>query len=505
MRRLSEEDRQFFALVRQAVTANPFSDARAAIDLKISGRVAGASDAERLERTIAEVARRIDHMDHTDQAGRKGRGRGAFRIDEFEGKDRDLVESAVLFDTFHRYLGPFDRFILSQVRAGRKTLAVPFAGEALSRLEQRDFSPEAALRYFGLFFQLRRAFFFIDQSLVGRSEAMKHLRRQLWNNVFTDDIEIYQQYLWNRMENFSTLILGETGTGKGASAAAIGRSGYIPFDRATGCFTESFTGAFVALNLSRCSEALIESELFGHRKGAFTGAVEDHKGVFERCSPNGAIFLDEIGEVAKTVQIKLLQVIEERRFSPVGSHEERRFGGRVIAATNRTMKALRGNRRMRDDFYYRLCSDVIVVPPLRRRIAEDPMELEDLLAHMTARLLGTPAPEIVGMLKAGIDRQLGTGYGWPGNVRELEQCIRRLLLNRTYAGDSLPVENGPADRLKNGIDAGSLDARSLVSGYCRLLYQRTGTYEAVARITGLDRRTVKRHVDQAAEAPGRLA
>lgn len=371
-----------------------------------------------------------------------------------DDKDRDLVESAVLFDTFQRYLGPFDRFILSQVRAGRKTLAVPFAGEALSRLEHRGFSPEASLRYFGLFFQLRRAFFFIDQSLVGRSEAMKYLRRQLWNNVFTDDIEIYQQYLWNRMEDFSTLILGETGTGKGASAAAIGRSGYIPF---------------------------------------------------ERCSPNGAIFLDEIGEVAKTVQIKLLQVIEERRFSPVGSHEERRFAGRVIAATNRTMKALRGNRRMRDDFYYRLCSDVIVVPPLRRRIAEDPMELEDLLAHMTARLLGTPAPEIVGMLKAGIDRQLGTGYGWPGNVRELEQCIRRLLLNRTYAGDSLPVENGPADRLKNGIDAGSLDARSLVSGYCKLLYQRTGTYEAVARITGLDRRTVKRHVDQAADAPGRLA
>ena len=117
------------------------------------------------------------------------------------------------------------------------------------------------------------------------------------------------------------MLLGETGTGKGTAAAAIGRSGYIPFDERQGRFAESFMRGFIALNLSQFPETLIESELFGHRKGAFTGAVEAHQGVLARCSPYGAIFLDEIGDVPVPVQIKLLQVLQERTFCPVGSHE----------------------------------------------------------------------------------------------------------------------------------------------------------------------------------------
>jgi sigma54-dependent transcription regulator len=96
---------------------------------------------------------------------------------------------------------------------------------------------------------------------------------------------------------------------------AIGRSGFIPFDRKKGCFKESFTRSFIAINLSQYPETLIESELFGHCKGAFTGAVEDYEGVFDRCSPFGAILLDEIGEVGEPIQIKLLQVIQERVFT----------------------------------------------------------------------------------------------------------------------------------------------------------------------------------------------
>ena len=117
-------------------------------------------------------------------------------------------------------------------------------------------------------------------------------------HYFTRDILFYQQHLTGRMEDFSTLILGDTGTGKGTAASAIGRSGFIPFNEKTGTFSESFTKAFVSINLSQFPEGIIESELFGHRKGAFTGAVEAHEGMFDTCSPHGSIFLDEIGDIS---------------------------------------------------------------------------------------------------------------------------------------------------------------------------------------------------------------
>ncbi|HID70417.1 MAG TPA: hypothetical protein EYP35_08165 [Desulfobacterales bacterium] len=119
------------------------------------------------------------------------------------------------------------------------------------------------MHYFALFFQMRRAYFFIQRSLIGYSSAMKQLRAQLWNNIFTCDINRYTKGLWRRMEDFSTLLLGETGTGKSLAAAAIGRSGYIPFDLKKSCFKDNFATAFVSRNLSQYSEQLIESELFG--------------------------------------------------------------------------------------------------------------------------------------------------------------------------------------------------------------------------------------------------
>ena len=170
---------------------------------------------------------------------------------------------------------------------------------------------------------------------------MQKLRLSLWNNVFSYDIRTYDQFLVNRMEDFYTLLLGATGAGKGSAAAAIGRSGHIPFDLKKGRFTKSFNDIFVSMNLSQFSESLIESELFGHCKGAFTGAVENHQGLFERCTAHGSLFLDEIGDLAVPIQIKLLQVLQERVFNPVGSHSQKRFAGRVIAATNRSLNDLR--------------------------------------------------------------------------------------------------------------------------------------------------------------------
>jgi len=408
-----------------------------------------------------------------------------------------VMRNVFLFEVFHRFYEKLDQVIVHQTSAGDDPVRVTFASEALALLARRGFSPAESVRFFGIFFQLRRAFYFIERGLTGESRCMKGLRRHLWDNIFTHDVRWYDRYLWNRMEDFSTLLLGETGTGKGTAAAAIGRSGFVPFDEKSGRFAESFTRSFIALNLSQYPESLIESELFGHKKGAFTGAVDAHEGVFARCSPHGAIFLDEIGDVSTPVQIKLLQVLQERTFSPVGSHEKLRFRGRVIAATNHSLDKLRDGKLFRDDFYYRLCSDVVHVPPLRQRLQESKAELEDLLVFLVERMTGEVTPEMVALVRAALDTGVGLDYAWPGNVRELEQAVRRILLTRRYEADRPAAAKSVRDQLVEGIDRGSLDADALLSGYCTLLHQRHHTFEEVARRANLDRRTVKRYLRQA--------
>jgi len=483
---LRPEEREFFSVVAHAVFTNPFSDERAEVDSELVGNISPVPYEERSQRVSAAVIARMQELERD--------GRADVRL--YSGEDHEILAYAFLFDIYHRFKDDFDRLIVEQVEAGDTPCSVKFADEALSLLRQRGFDAEVALEHFATFYQIRRAFYFIDHALVGSSASMKELRRNLWNNIFTSDIRWYDRYLRTRMEDFSTLLLGETGTGKGSAANAIGRSGLIPFDEKRERFSESFTRAFVAINLSQYPESLIESELFGHQKGAFTGAVEDHQGVFARCSACGSIFLDEIGEVSAPIQIKLLQVLQERFFLPVGSYERKRFRGRVIAATNRTIAELRQEDGFRDDFFYRLCSDVIVMPPLRQRLAEDPSELDQLLEHMIAKLLGEPSPAVVDLVRDGIAENLGPDYGWPGNVRELEQCARRLILKRSYEGEGLVSGDAVQDTLHRAIETGDLNAQELISAYCALLHSRYSTYEEVARRTGLDRRTVKKYIGQ---------
>jgi len=486
---LNADERRYLTWVSQAVRTNPFTESRAELDARIAGeygpdRSLRDTDGAVRDRAIGKVSAWIENLDRRNRAD----------INAYTGQDRELVQTAFLFDIFHRFIPEFDGLISDQMAAGDRSLPVKFAGRVLELLLKRGFPGSDAMRYFELCFQLRRAFFFIQKNLVGRSPCMQKLRASLWNNVFTHQIDWYDRYLWNRMEDFSTLILGSTGAGKGTAAMAIGRSGYIPFDSHKGCFAESFMRSFTALNLSQFSPTLIESELFGHKKGAFTGAVEAYQGIFSRCSAYGAIFLDEIGEVGQNVQIKLLQVLQERTYTPVGSHQSNRFSGRVIAATNRPLAQMREAGTLRDDFYYRLCSDVITLPSLAQRIAEDPLELDDLVAHTMTRILGGADAELADGIAVEIRRQPGTDYAWPGNVRELEQCVRRILLNRSYSPEPLGRDLDPAKQLAREMVAGRLDAQGLLTGYCAMLYKRLGTYEAVARVTSLDRRTVKKYV-----------
>ncbi len=469
-------------MVSEAAFSNPFSDKRIEIDRRIVGAPENSDWHKMREPLLQALGKNIHDLEVA----------GEIVVDRDAGEEAQAVAVSILFLVFHRYMERFDTLIEEQIAAGDEPCRAPFAFQCMEELSGYRFKRTEACRYVGMFYQIRRAYYFISTGLIGESACMKRLRAQLWDNIFTHDISWYERCLWNRMEDFSTLLLGETGTGKGAAATAIGRSGFIPFNPNAQKFEVSFTRAFVSINLSQYPESLIESELFGHRKGAFTGAIENHDGIFARCSPYGAIFLDEIGDVSVPVQIKLLQVLQERTFAPVGSHEKVRFKGRVIAATNKPIDALRREGSFRDDFYYRLCSDLITVPSLRQRIQETPRELERLAGHLMQRICG---PELRLPVVDILKKDFGKNYAWSGNVRELEQAIRRILLTGTYEGDTAAE---PAEKIALGqaVEAGNLTAKELVARYCCELYETYGNYGEVARRTDLDWRTVKKNVQR---------
>ena len=496
--KLRGEERDLLGQLAETVFANPFGGS----DERLR-RLAGTGAVDPTPR-LARAERYEELLPALEAVLRGLSARGIERIDAVAGEgDAHLLRCAYLFRSYEAHFRDFDALIEAQLQAPSHPVAAPFAPKVLAELARYGFDQAEADRLFSLYYQLRRGYYFIEKALVGGSESMWALRQALWNSVFTTDVRTYALVLWDRMEDFSTLLLGGTGTGKGSAAAAIGHSGLIAFERGKNRFAVSFADTLISTNLSQFPESLIESELFGHRKGAFTGAVSDHEGLFGRCRAHGALFLDEIGDVSLPIQTKLLGVLQERRFTPVGSHEEQRFCGRVIAATNRSLSSLMRDGRFRSDFYYRLSSNVIHVPSLRRRIDERPAELRELAEVLLARMFGKGASLLADRVFDALGR-LPADYPWPGNVRELEQAIRRIVLNGAYHPDPLPGGRS-ADPWQDDLAAGRLDAATLLGGYCLRLYRRLGSYEAVAKRMGLDRRTVKRHVDGELERRGDAA
>ncbi len=221
--------------------------------------------------------------------------------------------------------------------------------------------------------------------------------------------KLYKRIEAVALSNSTVLISGESGTGKELVARAI----HYRSSRKEELFTP--------VNCSTFSMNLLESELFGYEKGAFTGAFRQTKGFFE-IADKGTLFLDEVSELAPTTQAKLLRVLQERSFNRVGGTSFVQVDVRLIAATNRDLEVLVGNGGFRNDLFYRLNVIPIKVPPLRDHL-EDLPELMDYQVDRICRLEQLDTPEIDG---AFIERL--KGYGWPGNVRELENLLERILI-----------------------------------------------------------------------------
>jgi len=227
--------------------------------------------------------------------------------------------------------------------------------------------------------------------IVGRSAPMRALFRMLERLRATDA---------------TVLVTGENGTGKELVARAL----HTQSRRAA--------GRFVATNCGALQDTLLESELFGHRRGAFTGAVGDKPGLFE-VADGGTFFLDEVGDMSPALQVKLLRVLQEGVFFPVGAVEPRRVDVRVVAATNRELGTLVARGTFREDLFYRLNVVTLRVPPLRERADDIPLLVGHFLARLAARdgRTKTPSPGVLAALCA---------HRWPGNVRELEHELERL-------------------------------------------------------------------------------
>jgi two-component system response regulator AtoC len=229
------------------------------------------------------------------------------------------------------------------------------------------------------------------RSLIGRSPQI---------------LEVYKSLARAALSSSSVLITGESGTGKELVARAVHVNSLRREKK------------FLAVNCGSLTDSLLESELFGHTKGAFTGAVADKKGLLEEAD-GGTLFLDEIGDVSPSLQVKLLRVLQEGEFKPVGSNETKHADLRIVAATHRNLEEMCRAGKFRDDLYYRLKVIEIPLPPLRER----PEDLPDLVSHFVAMYADANGKAISHVSPEAMEKICA--HAWPGNVRELENAIER--------------------------------------------------------------------------------
>ncbi|HEX6885858.1 MAG TPA: sigma-54 factor interaction domain-containing protein [Planctomycetota bacterium] len=413
----------------------------------------------------------------------------------------EVYEGLALFVLYHRWRDELGALLADVDEESAGPLRVPwyprFREEALAALRPHgrrlptDLEPAHLL---ALLFQVARAFHQIYVNLIGSSPAAIRLRAAVWQSIFTHDIRRYQRALYGRMADLATLVTGPSGTGKELVARAVARASYLPFDEPARSFALDLSALFLPLHLSALSPQLIESELFGYRKGAFTGALADRTGWFEACPAGGAVFLDEIGEIAPEIQVKLLRVLQTRRFQRLGDTRARDFRGKLISATNRDLAAELAAGRFRADLYYRLCSDHVETPSLAEQVRGDADELLRLVTFIARRQVGDEGEALARETLAWIESELGLDYPWPGNFRELEQCVRNVLVRKRYEPRPL-ARAAPLEDLVRRLRALEPTADELLRAYCTLVYAREGSFDGAARHLDLDRRTVRAKVD----------
>lgn len=485
-------DRHFLSSVASLGYANPFLPERIAFEKAALGREFQAAGPV----WSVSVAEPDSTPPNVTAIYRKlGEKIGRFRdivaaASEPDPEDLTIYEECVHYLLYQRY---YEAFSSARSKADfyREFLA---DWNHLLHIQGRHFdSADEPAHVFACLRQIHRAFHHVYDKIVGNSMPAARLRASVWQSIFTQDMRRYRRVMYRRLGEFPTLITGPSGTGKELIARAIAGSRYVAFDAQRMEFADPKIDAFLPINIAALSPALVESELFGHRRGSFTGAITDRKGWLEICPPSGCVFLDELAEMGLAIEVKLLRVLETRRFSPVGDTSVREFHGKLIAATNRNLPEEIRAGRFREDLYYRLCADQIHTPSLAEQIEDSPTILRELIHYMVIRTVEEEADRCLSEVEEWIGKHIPRDYTWPGNYRELEQCVRNVIIRRSYRPLAEKVHVHEDDWI-GCFRAATITADDLLSRYAAHVYRLTGSYEESARRMGLDRRTVQAKV-----------